>query len=240
MNNGGLVAQKLLVALKSSIAAWIVVFGFIILLFQTHGRVWDSKEQLILEGTPSILSLLIRFSSPVLVWWILGGLILLVAVTWRNFAIGFWTELSGKVWLRYGYPISIIAGIVVINVISAMKPGRPTPWFLNQSTVTGLIWAIILFRICLSVFLITKQRRTGLMTIQTLKRGLFGYAGTLIVLCALAFFMTAELRKELINPHGFTNGSLLALLFGLVLLWTPIVRILLATEMLHQNRHRAN
>ena len=240
MNNGGLVAQKLLVALKSSIAAWIVVFGFIILLFQTQGRVWDSKEQLILEGTPSILSLLIRFSSPVLVWWILGALTILFAVTWRNFAIGFWTELSGKVWLRYGYPISIVAAIVGTNILSAATQGRQSPSIINQSNVTAIIWVVIVVRICIATFLVIRQRRTGLMTVQTLFKGILGYAAALTTLSTLAFVMTAEIRMELIRPNGFTNGSLLALLFGLVLLWTPIVRILLATEMLHQNRHRAN
>ena len=78
------------------------------------------------------------------------------------------------------------------------------------------------------------------MTAQTLFKGILGYAAALTALSTLAFFMTAEIRMELIQPNGFTDGSLLALLFGLVLLWTPIVRILLATEMLHGNRHRAN
>ena len=63
-----------------------------------------------------------------------------------------------------------------------------------------------------------------------------GYA----VLIPMAFFCTISFRESFSDNVFHSDTLATMLVVGLTLLWIPIVRILLATQMLHQNRHRAS
>ena len=239
MSDGALVAQKLRMALRSTLAAWGIVFVFVMYLLQTTGGVFDLKTQSPISKERTVYSLIVEFSSPSLIFWICSGFVILVAITWRNFAIGFWTELSGKTYLRYGYPIGVMLSITGFYTISALVV-RWNPQFLaTWNSILIIVWLIFPMRVFLSGFLISRQLRSGLLSKKCLRNGILGCALTFGVLCFISLAMTSQLRYELV-VHGLSQAKSVALIIGLVILWTPIVRILLATEMLHRNRHRAS
>jgi hypothetical protein len=238
MADGALVAQKLWLALKSSIVALCIVLGLILTLLPRTGGIYHTNTQIITNDRIPIFELLKPYMTLNMVVWLCCATVLVVTVTWRNYAIGFWTELSGKTWLRYGYPITML--LFIFGVPSAFGRLRAESATLLYEITFGLIWALVVFRIIAAGILVRDQLRNGIMTRQSFQRGLAAYSVGYITLIPMALVCTVTFRESF-SEYVF-HSPLLTNLFviGLTLLWIPIVRLLLATQMLHNNRHRTN
>ena len=240
MSDGALIAQKLWAALRSTVFSWIIVLFFFLLFFLQMGGKWDPSQQMIISQQSQLLPMLLERLNPGVAFNIAIAFSLLVFITWRNYAIGFWTEMSGQKWLRYGYPIGLLMVVFGLPPIWSMyaHTGMFQDTFVLKATVYG-VWAIVLIRLGLTAYLITKQLKSKILTSQTLIRGLVMHGVGLGLLFTLVFPLTSFLREVYVSNEICTQTTANLMVAGLFLLWTPIVRILLATEMLHQNRHRA-
>ena len=176
--------------------------------------------------------------TPSLILWLACAFVLLVVGTWRNYAIGFWTELSGRTWLRYGYPIATL--VILFGVPSATGNVHGEAMVSMYTIFFWLIWSLVIVRFVATMLLVQNQLRSGILTLQTLSRAMMVYLASYLILIPMAQFCTVEFRRQFYN--GVFHSDAMANLFivGVTILWIPIVRILLATQMLNQNRHRSS
>ena len=240
MSDGGLVAQKLWAAFRSSVIAWAIVLVLFLGLFQQRGGLWDPSQQVIVSQGNPIWSMLLARLSPIVVLYFVLALTLLLVITWRNYAIGYWTELSGKTLLRYGYPIGLIIAIFTIpQLIDKRQPTYQDVELVYVGTLV-IVWTINAVRALSVVWLVRKQLETGVMKNETLKRGVLTYCLALSAATGFTLLLSSTFRAEFVEEQIYTSSQAVWFIVGLTFLWTPIVRILLATEMLHQNRHRAS
>lgn len=238
MSDGGLVAQKFRLAMKSSLVAWGVLFvQLIVLLPLTAGR-WKWAGQYTLPGKSTIFEMLLSYINPGFVLQAICFFFIMTLLTWRNFAVGFWTELSGKTWIRYGHPIGLVVLIVGFCVWSWARSRYGIA--ITIQPIFIFVWSINVIRAILAITLIRCQLVSGVLKPKALQNGVFLGSLMLGVLMFAVFVCTVDFRAELFDEKGQSNLNAAIFVVGLTLLWTPIVRILLATEMLHRNRHRAN
>ena len=238
MSDGGLVAQKLWIAMKSSLVAWGVILVQFLTMLPLKAGVWNMNGQVTVRQDSTIFQMLLSYLTPEFVGQTLCFFFVIILFTWRNYVIGFWTELSGKTWLRYGYPIGSIAlyfGTYVI--LSRRNFGEqhgptPTQWVL-------IIWGVNALRAILAAILIRRQLHSGVLKPQTLRKSAIFGSLLLGSLIAVVMFYTRSNRAEMISSNFLSPFQITSYFVGLTVLWTPLVRILMATEMLHQNRHRA-
>lgn len=238
MTDSALVAQKLWLALKSSLVSWAIVGVLLLTFLPMPGTLYHADTQLISQEKIPIFTLLQPYLTPDLLLWTFCAMSLFIVGTWRNYAIGFWTELSGKTWLRYGYPITMLA--LIFGVPSALGQIRREGIEQVYWTVLVLVWSLIVFRIATIVVLTKRHLANGVLTPRTLQRGIMTYLAGYAVLIPMAYYCTRSFRSSLTEYIYHFEVAATMLIIGLTILWIPIVRILLATEMLHQNRHRAN
>ena len=231
--------------MKSSLVAWGVIFFQFLVMLPLRCGVWDLKGRVTIRQNSTIFEMLLSYLTVGFVAYSLCFFFIMILLTWRNYVIGFWTELSGKTWLRYGYPIGSIALYIGADVfLSRGHPSRGYPYGEqvgpSPAQWLAIIWGVNVIRLFLAVILIRRQLQSGVLKPQTLQRG--AILGSLLFGCLMAavWFCTTESRIQLTSPNYLSAFYVTCLVVGLTLLWTPIVRILLATEMLHQNRHRPN
>ncbi len=239
MSDGGLVAQKLWMALKSSLVAWGIILVQFMAMLPIRAAVWDAKTQVIVDQDTTIFRMLVSYLNPQFIALTLSFIFVVILLTWRNFIIGFWTELSGKTWLRYGYPIGSIALYIGVDVFLTRRSPGGQPIGPNFEQTVMIIWAINVLRAILATTLIWRQLRSGVLTPRTLLRGAILGSLLLASLMVAVWFYTGSNRPEIATIYHSSPNFAGSLVIGLTVLWTPIVRILMATEMLHQNRHRA-
>jgi hypothetical protein len=168
-----------------------------------------------------------------------GAVVVLIAfAAWRNYVVGMWTEISGKLWLRYAYPIGLILGITAACAHDAFRTPGDGSWLTYQVVTIGA-WVAVVAKLLAAVFLLRKQVKEGALTAYQVLIGGLAFCGTAAVMGCLALFSTESIRfqVEAVDTNSFTWINWLIL--GCVILWTPINRILLAPMMLGINRHRA-
>ena len=238
MSDAGLVVQKFWLAMKSSLVAWgILLVQFLVLLPLTAGK-WDMNDQATILGNSTIFEFLLTYLNPGFVLQAICFFLILILLTWRNYAIGFWTELSGKTWLRYGHPIGLVALIVGYYVWMVIRYRYGVA--ITIQPILIFVWSINVIRAILAIALIRRQLLSGVLKPKALQNGAFLGSLMLGVLMFAVFVCTVNFRAVLYDQQVQSSLNASILVVGLTLLWTPIVRILLATEMLHRNRHRAN
>lgn len=252
MSDGGLVRDKLWAALKSTLVAWaIVAAGLIPVLFMSSGiypsyramaNLTDGAAEMAFTPNKYDLSLwqaIQPFVTGNGIFTILLGLLLMIGLTWRNYAVGYWTELSGKIWLRNGYPIALL--FAIFTFWGVVTSNREFSQKLNNlSTVNNIIWAVIGIKLGVVLWLVLKNRALGILTSRALLRSLWQYLLGVGITIAIVLFLTKELRAAYVEYQTSTPLVTTAVFVGIVLIWVPIVRILLAPLMLHHNRHRSN
>ena len=239
MSDGGLVAQKLWVAMKSSLLACGVIFIQFVAMLPLRAGVFDLNGQITIREDSTIFQMLLSYLNPGFIVLSLCFFFVMIMLTWRNFVIGYWTELSGKTWLRYGYPIGSIALYIGAWVILARRNPYSEQHGPTAAEWLTIVWGVNTLRVILASMLIRRQLHSEVLSKQTIGRG--SILGSLLLssLLAAVLFYTGSFRQEMVR-YNFSPAFMASFIIGLTLLWTPIVRILLATEMLHRNRHRAN
>jgi hypothetical protein len=237
MSDGALVAQKLWAAVRSSVISWAVVLCCLLFILPMHGTSYNAESSLITKEPTTILAMLIHFSNLRAIGFVLGGLVLLMIVTWRNFVVGFWTEMSGQKWLRLGYPAVLLISIVGGSSLPGNIRGNEV--IALYSLIAILVWVIIAARIAIAIYLCRKQLQGGLLSRDNLLRGIRVYVVGILFIVALALWLSTGMRYMFMEYMHFSYLWTIMTVIGLVILWTPFVRILLAVEMLHRNRHRA-
>lgn len=253
MSDGGLVREKLLASLKSSLATWgIALAGLIPVLFM-KGGIYPSYNVMTASNGYASAPLAVNPQVFDLPLWqafrpfvTLNGvittlliLVVMVAITWRNYVVGYWTELSGKVWLRNGYPIFLLFGTITIAGVINTVPNEYRYWN-SLSSLNAFIWTLVGIKLSLALWLMVRSRNRGILSHQVLLRSIICYLAGLTVMIGITLFLTKEIRSAFVEYQPGTSMSTAALIVGFVFLWTPIVRVLLAPIMLHNNRHRAS
>lgn len=227
LSDESLVWAKIMVALKSTFAAWAVLLATLIpLLFTPANHQYHGE----LAGPAGIaLTVLPDYLTPEVLLKMLMGATILVFLTWRNFVIGFWTELSGNIVLRYAQPfLSVAAYVASINV----------PQRLTQSAEwwTAVLAMVLGLKMLGTVLLTIGLRRKNLVADRSLGWIFAGYVVAVVVLgcCVCSLFVQPvepgeAARSTPLNPWNFILVTMI---------FVPIFRILLAVAALSRNRHR--
>lgn len=229
-----LVVPKMLTALRSTLVAWTIVAAVTAGLLLFPGGIYDTLYETYRPAGRSALVLLLPYATPELLLRYGSLALLLVLATWRNYAIGFWTELSGKTWIRYGYPAAVASGIAILGQF----PNLELRHALTFPVLAIIVWSLNGARLAVAATLAAKQIRSRMLSIRGLVGGVAGYASACTLTSWLALVASARVRQDMVD-YGLATSALSAPLFvGLAVLWTPLVRILAAPMTLERNRHR--
>ena len=231
---------KFWAALKSTLVAWGIVLVLLMIVSLINGGLHDRDKQIILDSHVPIYRLLWTHMSWIGAYYMAVALALLVALTFRNYVIGFWMEMSGKVWLRYVYAIVLLA--LIFGIPAELNKRGPSQQYMVGIYVgmTLALWTIHLVRASIAGYLVRKQLQSGVLTRKALGRGVTTYLLIIGIVLGTALSLTGTLREAVVNEKILSSWMAIMWVSGYFVLWVPFVRILLATELLHQNRHRAN
>ncbi len=241
MSDADMVGTKLKAMAISTLWAWAIVLLLSLPILNMRGGHIDVRRELLLPEEGTVRSVLVPFVDRQVATIVIATILLLAAMTWRNYVIGFWTELSGKLWLRYAYPVSFGIGYALIIVWASQKSpdGGHSVQALIQFLVT-CIWIALAVKLAVSAWLAVQQYRMRLLRLSALawSSGLFlvGVAGFVWALMLLSQTFRQTLVSSEIASAAVVDSSAVALF----VLWTPLGRLLVAPLMLSINRHRSS
>jgi len=228
MTDESLVWTKMKVAAASTALAWgLLLLACVPILFVNGG--FYRQGESVGEMAP-----LYRVLAPYLTVGVVLRALAIVAIaafmTWRNYVIGFWAELSGSLALRYAQPLVAAAIYIVLASSNSLFRGEHLDWAIG-----GLV-LLLAAKIVAAIGVATKQIQSGLVQRASMARAVVGYLG------AVVFFEAAVLSLPepifAMSDFGGKAGMVKTIYVLLVPLAVPIVRILLAVTMLSNNRHR--
>ncbi len=238
VSDGSLVSDKLWSAARSSAVTWTVVLCLTLALTRMQGGYESPHTGLVSPDKRPILEVLGPYLNLDIALKTAAVVLILAAATWRNYAIGFWTELSGKLWLRYAYPIACIFAVCIGFSIPSQSSSFGGHW-LTLALVDWFVWSAVTAKLSLAAFLAFREYRSGRLAIGTIWRSLAWLGLGCGALIGIALWLSAPMREAWLDAGPITPAQLQWLLVGLVILWTPVVRLILAPMMLRLNRHRA-
>ncbi len=229
MTDEALVWSKLKVAAASSLAAWGLLAALSIpILFANGGRATNME----LVGLPApMYAILPSFITPQAGFRILCVILIAVFFTWRNYVIGFWTELSGNLLYRYAQPLLSVFAIVGLIVWSNMY--RP----VSLNWVPYALGILLAFKVIVAVMVSYHLLKTQAIAVCSLMKLSLGYAVGVALLGGLSVYAIGTKFAEYENVPALINILPITFTFAL-LLYVPFTRILLAIATLSQNRHR--
>ncbi|MBS1700502.1 MAG: hypothetical protein JST12_02490 [Armatimonadetes bacterium] len=238
LTDSDLVAQKLWSALKSTLWAWGLFLACGAHLLTMPARTFQMSSQFI-DNTPhTIFELLLLGLSGETIRFICAGLFLLAGLTYRNYIVGFWAEMSDRLWVRHGCPVAL--GLIATNLyVFALTHPQSVDSLSNIPNICAIVWTLVIVKLVLSGLLASRHFDNGLLTSRTIWRSLATYAVIGAVFTWVALFFTAPWRNAFVEQKRASPEMATALVVGLTLLWIPITRVLLAISMLNRNRHRA-
>lgn len=241
MSDVALVNAKLKGAAVSVIVTWILVIGLTLPLIRLHGGYFNVNSQIVVyaDRTKNLAQLLGPYLGTTEWLHIAAFLFLAMALTWRNYAIGFWTELSGKAWLHRGYPLALILGITVFQAFSTISSGSPHPW-LTIDLIALVASGLVVVKLVTATILAAYQKLSGGLKFGTMIAGAVALSVFGIVLSEAWLYLTETYRSQMAQARVSAQLSLDVLFVAIALLAIPMVRILAAPIMLSWNRHRLN
>lgn len=240
MSDADMIGAKLKATAISTLWAWGIVLLLSLPILTMGGATMDVRRELVFPDQIPLFALLPRYVDGRAV--LLGGVFvaLLAVMTWRNYVIGFWTELSGKLWLRYAYPISFGIGYALLVVWGAQtspRDGRASAWFTFAAFVIA-VWIALTAKFLTAIWLAVTEYRRGILKPCALAWS----AATFVVGCAafvgMGALLSVPLREGLVGGQVASPIVIDSTAFALLVLWTPLNRILAAPIMLSINRHR--
>ncbi|HVT12565.1 MAG TPA: hypothetical protein VHE55_09875 [Fimbriimonadaceae bacterium] len=240
MSDADLVGAKLKATAISTLCAWAIVLVFSLPILNMRGGSMNIRTNMFLSQDDRIHSVLAPFLDRQVLLLGFSAVLLLALMTWRNYAIGFWTELSGKLWLRYAYPIAFGIGYALIVVWGTQRSpdGGHSTATMFETIFIG-IWIALLAKLAISVWLVVKEKRTGLLRPSALAwSGAFFVTGAAVFVATL-LLLSQSLRQSMVSAQIGSPLVVDSTAIALFLLWTPLTRILAAPLMLSINRHRS-
>lgn len=231
-----------LINAKLRITALSVLFTFGLLLVLSVPLLFvNGGYQTDYGRMDSGLAPLYQILAPHITWDMFGRLvamlILLMFATWRNYVVGMWTEVSGKLWLRYAYPIGLILGISawVAGLSYRQLPQVDRIYALPIAAV--VTWIAVVIKLGLAAVLLSKHKARGLLQPRQIATGAMVYCVATAVVVGLMLYLTWPAKtQQPSDPDWETWFTVLSV--GAVVLWIPIARILAAPLSLATNRHR--
>ncbi len=224
-----LVWTKLRVAALSTLAAWgFLLIALLPLVFMEGG---NSKPAFGIVAKAPMYAILAPYLQGWVVVKVLAVLFVAIFFTWRNFIIGFWTELSGSLFLRYAQPA--VASILLVSAFTIGIRFQGMTILQSLPIVLGLMVAA---KFALASIVAYRQGQSGLLSSSVLLRVGIGYIlGVSLMGYAVYILLGQAIQMGDLN----TSGSFYLQTFTLLtLLCVPLARVLLAVSALSRNRHR--
>lgn len=218
LTSASLIAAKLGVTVRSTLAAWVLVLVAVPLALGLSGTwpvVADGARQVVeLVGTPRA--------------WVLGllGLSALVASTWKQLVQGLYIGMSGRAWL-------VKASVfVTLSALAVLVP--LVPWVLARGYVISALWNALPW--ILAIMVCCKVSAAAWIAVRLHDRRLL--RGRALVLGALAWTVAVLVLHGVLVwlvPTLILHTYLLALV---AILAVPLARLSAAPLALARNRHR--
>lgn len=238
MSDGMLVARKLWVAAKSSAISWVLLLALCTatLFFLDAGYQNTAGDYVSRDHMP--LPLVVGpYLTATVFSYIAAFALLLIAATWRNYVVGFWTELSGNIWLRAGYPLGSAVGLTIAGVyLSTHSPQEASS--ITFARICVLLFVLVAIKLIIAAALAITQFRSGDLRVANILRASALYLVFGGAIMSVALYITQTFRQAVVDNHVVSRFVADAFIVSLVILWTPMVRILLAPMMLARNRHQ--
>ncbi len=162
---------------------------------------------------------------------------LFLLVIFRNFVVGIWAELSTQ--SAWGYLQGLVTGVAFMALIALW--GARGGSYITPNEIYFVAWFAVVLKFCGLAFVLFRQRKNGLLNPRFV-------AGVSATYCVAVGFMIFAVHR-LVSPPPMNNTpypqpmyDTLAAAYSVLPLaavfFVPIVRIVLAPEMLYWNRHR--
>lgn len=231
MTSPAMIAVKLRMAALSTLAAWGVVAGFVAVWLCLSGQEnWETARR-------PLWPLLWKLGTPETALTTLAVLCLLVLWTWRNQVLSLFADLSGRVWIVYGYPLVVYGSITAaLSWLAQGGEEHQTDW--RPLSIRIFVWTVLCVKLLWSGWAVTQLVRRRVMTFPTVRRllalwflavgGMFGLLAWLR-LEALPYFVPGQDQTDLFSDRNLLIAAVL---------FVPLARLLTAPLMLDANRHR--
>jgi hypothetical protein len=240
-----MVGIKFWVAARSAIVAWGVVLLLSLPLLLLTGGYQTPPNPMTGGGEVApglngpVFLVLAKYFTLDVVLRVCGYALLVLAFTWRNYVVGFWTELSGRGWLRHGYPM--FWGILIMSfiLVGSSAPPHSLP-VVTPAGFAVIIWSLVTAKLCLAIVLLARQVRSGSWSLKIIAAPVATWFVASASAIGIGLFLAEPYVVAAVENHVSTRSVAIAILCGLVVLWAPAVRIIAAPLMLTLNRHRAS
>lgn len=238
MRDESMIWSKLKVASLSTLAAWgVLVIGTIPILFVKCGHYLpvnyqtgqsERPDRLYIDGLPLYQTLAPYMTKEALVF-IASIIFVALFFTLRNYIIGFWSEVSGRLLFKYFQPA--VGAVVVGATIAWATTWRKSPPIEDFVMVFA---ALASLKLVLSVVLAFQNYKSGLMQARSLMLLALVYVS---LTAALSYFGNIAFGP-FVAAFGWDKLSGLIFVILLSICYVPLLRILISVPALSLNRHR--
>jgi hypothetical protein len=214
LSTGGFVFAKLKSAVFGILLAWLGLLALLLIGIAVGALRATDRAQ--------TFGLLRHHFSPHALGLLLGALVLLLLLTWRNQVQGLFVNLSGRPWIS-----KVLSGLVSIGWLVALFGGQflyshPTTRSRLGATVPQLLPGAI----------VLKAIAAAAVCLLLLRRRLI--APRNLALCLLLWACTGAACGLILSRFMTVTPTVI----GWVILLLPMTRVALAPLALHANRHR--
>lgn len=224
-----MVWAKMKVALKSTAIAWGMLLLATLPLLGTPSAIYNQAGVAMNHGM--LIDILPRFITPDIALKGSCAVLVFFLLTWRNFAIGFWTELSGNTTLRYVQPF---LSVVLYASIAAM----PKSLQADMSWVPWVLGGGVIAKVVVAGWTAFSLRSNHQISVRSLTWVIAGYLAGVLIIGACVFNL---MQSQINTPKSPTDPANVLTVLNtafIVVLYVPLARILLAVKSLSLNRHR--
>ncbi len=218
LSSADLVAAKLEMAARSTLATWLLVIVAVPLALQWSGT-W-----------PMVEHRAIRFAEIVSVpHAIVFGLLVLATLmvsTWKQLVQSLYIGLSGREWIARSVLVAALVFITVIGPVVQFVVDHDSARAVLWNSLPAILAALVACKMLAAGWVAARLARSGLLRDRTLARGAAGWTATVFVLYGvLAWLVSGPLVPQFV-------------LVLIAILLVPLARVSAAPLALAWNRHR--
>lgn len=226
MTDVGMAVQKFKAAAFGSLVSCVLILVLLVGIMFCPSKMYDVGDQSYVGNVHPLFQNLMLYLTPA--FWVDVGcfLLIVVALSVRNSVAGIWAELSEVRGWSATCAIASLTGFLI--------------WaFVRQWLVPVNVYFVV------GVLLAAKFGALGFVIFHQWRRGILRprflgiVLGLFCITCVALEAAVRWLARGAVLPSPITEGMAeFQMIPFLVVFWVPIVRILLAPEMLYLNRHR--